>query len=54
MRQRALKEHLREERRVRIIRTACRLFAEKGYHSATMPDIAQALGMSVGNLYNYF
>jgi len=54
MRQKTLKEHLREERRIRIIRTACRLFAEKGYHNATMPDIAQALGMSVGNLYNYF
>jgi len=54
MKQRALKEQLREEKRLQIIRAACRLFAEKGYHSATMPDIARSLGMSVGNLYNYF
>lgn len=39
---------------MRIIRTACKLFAEKGYYNTTIPDIAQALGMSVGNLYNYF
>ncbi len=54
MKQKLLKEQLREEKRLQIIRTACRLFAEKGYHSATMPDIARSLGMSVGNLYNYF
>ncbi|MEN3028830.1 MAG: TetR/AcrR family transcriptional regulator [Aquificaceae bacterium] len=45
---------LRERRRLDIIRIACKLFAQKGYYSTTIPDIAQAVGMSVGNLYNYF
>ncbi len=49
-----LKERLKQERRLQIIRTACKLFAEKGYYNTTMPDIARELGMSVGNLYNYF
>lgn len=51
---RSLKEKLKEEKRLQIIRTACRLFAERGYYNTTMPDIARELGMSVGNLYNYF
>ncbi|RLJ70785.1 TetR family transcriptional regulator [Hydrogenivirga caldilitoris] len=42
------------KKRLQIIRTACRLFAERGYYNTTMPDIAAELGMSVGNLYNYF
>ncbi|MCS6958294.1 MAG: TetR/AcrR family transcriptional regulator [Aquificaceae bacterium] len=45
---------LKERRRLEIIRTACKLFSEKGYYNTTMPDVAQAVGMSVGNLYNYF
>jgi len=51
---RSLKEKLKEEKRLQIIRTACRLFARRGYYNTTMPDIARELGMSVGNLYNYF
>jgi len=49
-----LRAKLKEKKKLQIIRTACRLFADKGYHSTTMPDIASELGMSVGNLYNYF
>ena len=49
-----LKDKLKQERKLQIIRTACKLFAEKGYYNTTMPDIAKELGMSVGNLYNYF
>ncbi|MEZ0360874.1 MAG: TetR/AcrR family transcriptional regulator [Hydrogenobacter sp.] len=45
---------LKEKRKLEIIRVACKLFSEKGYYNTTIPDIAQALGMSVGNLYNYF
>ncbi|MEN3039869.1 MAG: helix-turn-helix domain-containing protein, partial [Candidatus Kryptonium sp.] len=48
------KASLKERRRLEIIRTACKLFSERGYYNTTMPDIAQAVGMSVGNLYNYF
>ena len=54
MSKRKLKEKLKEEKKLQIIRAACRLFAQKGYHNTTIPDIARELGMSVGNLYNYF
>ncbi|NPB08157.1 MAG: TetR/AcrR family transcriptional regulator [Aquificae bacterium] len=54
MRGKSLKERLKEEKKLEIIRTACKLFAERGYHNTSVPDIAQALGMSVGNFYNYF
>ena len=45
---------LKEQKRLEIIRAACKLFAEKGYYNTTIPHIAQAVGMSVGNIYNYF
>jgi len=45
---------LKEKKKLEIIRTACKLFSEKGYHNTVIPDIANALGMSVGNIYNYF
>lgn len=45
---------LKERKKLEIIRVACKLFSEKGYYNTTIPDIAEALGMSVGNLYNYF
>ncbi|EDP75723.1 TetR/AcrR family transcriptional regulator [Hydrogenivirga sp. 128-5-R1-1] len=54
MPRRSLKEKIKEERKLQIIRTACRLFAQNGYYNTTMPDIARELNMSVGNLYNYF
>ncbi len=44
----------KEEKKQEIVRIACKLFAEKGYYTTTIPDIAEAMGMSVGNLYNYF
>lgn len=50
----AIRQTLKERRKLEIVRTACRLFAQRGYYNTTMPDIAHALGMSVGNLYNYF
>ncbi len=34
--------------------TALRLFSKEGFFEVTMADIARELGMSVGNLYNYF
>ncbi|WP_448583273.1 TetR/AcrR family transcriptional regulator [Thermocrinis sp.] len=45
---------LKEKRKLDIIKTACKLFSEKGYYNTVIPDIANALGMSVGNIYNYF
>ncbi|NPA27684.1 MAG: TetR/AcrR family transcriptional regulator [Epsilonproteobacteria bacterium] len=44
----------KEAKRVEIINVALELFATKGFYSTTIPDIAKALNMSVGNLYNYF
>jgi len=49
-RQRLSKEQKKEE----IIKVACKLFASQGYYNTTIPDIADAIGMSVGNFYNYF
>lgn len=50
----AKRKELKEQKRLEIIRAACKLFAEKGYYNTTIPHIAQAVGMSVGNIYNYF
>jgi AcrR family transcriptional regulator len=44
----------REEAKKRIIEAAQQVFSEKGYHKATMQDIAQKLGVSKGALYLYF
>ena len=44
----------KEQKREQIIQSALSLFAIKGFYSTTIPDIANALKMSVGNLYNYF
>ena len=33
---------------------ALELFATNGFYNTTIPDIAKALKMSVGNMYNYF
>ncbi|WP_029520929.1 TetR/AcrR family transcriptional regulator [Persephonella sp. IF05-L8] len=49
-----IKKFSKEEKKQEIVRTACKLFAERGYYNTTIPDIAEAMGMSVGNLYNYF
>jgi AcrR family transcriptional regulator len=41
-------------KRESILQTALQLFSTNGFHRTTIPDIANALKMSVGNLYNYF
>jgi len=33
---------------------ALELFAQNGFYTTTIPDIAKSLSMSVGNMYNYF
>ncbi|HLA17531.1 MAG TPA: TetR/AcrR family transcriptional regulator [Candidatus Limnocylindrales bacterium] len=40
--------------RERIIEAALRVFAERGFHGATMQDIVRASGLSVGAIYTYF
>ena len=37
-----------------IIQSSLELFSQKGFYNTTIPDIAKALSMSVGNMYNYF
>jgi AcrR family transcriptional regulator len=44
----------KQERKDGIISAALKLFSEKGFYVTTIPDIAEKVGMSVGNFYNYF
>ncbi|QCT94384.1 TetR/AcrR family transcriptional regulator [Caminibacter mediatlanticus TB-2] len=44
----------REEKKEYIMKTALNLFAKQGFFNTTISDIAKEMGMSVGNLYNYF
>ncbi len=43
-----------EERRAQILDSAQHVFAEKGYHGASIKDLARAAGVSPGLLYWYF
>ena len=40
--------------RARIVDSALRVFAEKGYHGATIGDVVRDSGLSVGAIYTYF
>jgi AcrR family transcriptional regulator len=42
------------ERRVQLLDTAVRLFAEQGYHGTTVGDICDSLGVGKGVFYWYF
>ena len=44
----------KEVAKSKIIEAAAKIFAEKGYHEATMDDVAQEIGVSKGALYSYF
>jgi len=44
----------KEQKKEQIIQKALELFAQFGFYTTTMPDIAKSLSMSVGNMYNYF
>jgi AcrR family transcriptional regulator len=39
--------------RARILRVAGRLFAQKGYHGTSMRDLASAMNLTQGSLYNH-
>lgn len=43
-----------EKRREQVLETARRLFGERGYNEVSMRDIANELGISVGNVTYYF
>jgi AcrR family transcriptional regulator len=42
------------QRKEEIMQGALELFASNGFYNTTIPDIANALKMSAGNMYNYF
>jgi AcrR family transcriptional regulator len=44
----------REVRRAQILEAALECFATRGYHMATMDDLARASGLSKGSLYWHF
>jgi len=44
----------KEDRKISIMTKALELFSKEGFYQTTMPSIAEKIGMSVGNLYNYF
>ncbi len=49
--------HIREKRRRRrqeILHAALRAFKERGYHSTTLDDIAERIGVRKTALYHYF
>jgi AcrR family transcriptional regulator len=44
----------KEVAKSKIIQAARQVFAKKGYHDATMDDVAKEVGVSKGALYSYF
>lgn len=47
-------EQIRNERKAEILEAALHLFAEEGYHSASVSKLAGKAGISKGLMYNYF
>ena len=43
-----------DEKLLRILDSACGIFAKKGYHNASVRDVATATGVSPAGLYYYF
>ena len=50
----ARKERDRERHRREILESAERVFVQKGYHLATVEEIAQQAEFAVGTIYNFF
>src|SRR6266446_4347584 len=44
----------RHDKRARIMGAAIRVFAERGFHTATVAEIAKAAGVADGTIYLYF
>jgi len=43
-----------DQKLLHVLKTAAAIFAQKGYHSTSIRDIARATGMSLSGLYYYF
>lgn len=50
----SVQEQLNTIRRTQILDAATSVFAEKGFHRATIKDIAAYAGIADGTIYNYF
>lgn len=48
------RRHARDEKREAVLRTAVQLFLERGYHRATLNEVADRLNITKPALYNYF
>jgi AcrR family transcriptional regulator len=51
---RGRRERVRAEHRAEFLRAAARVFGEKGYHAASIAEIAQAAEYGTGTIYLYF
>src|ERR1700758_2029498 len=49
-----IQEQLAAARRTQILAAAIKVFSEKGFHRATIRDVARAAGVADGTIYNYF
>src|SRR5258708_28236640 len=49
-----IQELLIAARRTQILDAATKVFAEKGFHRATIKDIARSAGIADGTIYTYF
>src|SRR3981189_2215812 len=49
-----LRQRKKERTREAIARAAHELFAERGYHATTLPDIAEAADVSTRTIFSYF
>lgn len=47
-------EEIRNDRKDQLLDAALQVFAEEGYHSASVSKIAKHAGVSKGLMYNYF
>jgi len=47
-------EQMRTDRKEAIMDAALHVFAEEGYHSASISKVSKAAGVSKGLMYNYF
>ena len=50
----ATRQRATTDRRVEILKSAAAAFRRRGYHGASVDEIASALEMTKGNLYYYF
>ncbi|NJM77475.1 MAG: helix-turn-helix transcriptional regulator [Acaryochloridaceae cyanobacterium RU_4_10] len=49
-----IQEQLIVARRNQILDAAAKVFAEKGFHPATIRDVAREASIADGTIYNYF